>query len=77
MGVRFKTSRFHVHYGPASLFKRVKYKFQEPRTLELHGKDFNERMKERDIPDSVIQSLLEFHPSQWNVVTSEVRNDTR
>ncbi|PAK33679.1 hypothetical protein V2I71_12570 [Peribacillus frigoritolerans] len=76
MGVRFKTSRFHVHYGPDSLFKRVLYKFQEPKKLMLHGNHFNERKEQRKIPNDVIQSLLEFNPAQWRVVTVEVRNDT-
>lgn len=76
MGVRFNTSRFHVHYGPTSLFERVKYKFQEPRTLKLHGKHFNERKKEREIHGNVIQTLLEFNPTHWRIVTTEVRNDT-
>ncbi|MCM2535198.1 hypothetical protein NDK43_26160 [Neobacillus pocheonensis] len=70
MGVRFKTSRFHVHYRPDSLFERVKYKFQEPRTLKLHGNHFNKRKEERKIPNDLIQSLLDFNPDQWKVVTS-------
>ncbi|WP_059173322.1 hypothetical protein [Bacillus sp. FJAT-27445] len=76
MGVRFKTSRFHVHFGPVSLFERVLYKYQEPRTLMLHGGHFNKRKIQRNIPDYVIQSLLDFNPSEWKVVTAEVRNDT-
>lgn len=76
MGVRFKTSRFHAQCGPYYLFERIKYKFQNPRTLKLHGRHFNKRKVEREIPNEVIQSLLDFNPTQWKVVTSEVRNDT-
>ena len=76
LGLKFKTSRFHVQSGPYYLFERVQYKFKEPRTLNLHGKHFNERSVERKIPNDVIQSLLDFNPTQWKVITAEVRNDT-
>jgi len=76
LGVRFKTTRFHVLYGPVPLFERVEYKFQSPRVLKLHGKHFSMRQIERNIPAHIIQSLLKFSTNEWDLVTVEVRNDT-
>ncbi|WML46720.1 hypothetical protein RCG23_13810 [Neobacillus sp. PS3-34] len=76
MGVRFQTSRFHVEYGPHSLFERVKFKFLQPRTLKLNGKHYKQRKEERNIPSNIIDYLLDFNPAQWKLVTAEVRNDT-
>ena len=63
MTMRFKTSRFHIMYGPISLFERVQYKFQEPRTLKLHGKQFNERRIQKEIPGELITLIKEFNPN--------------
>lgn len=76
MGVRFNTTRFHVFYGPDSLFERVRFKLQTPRTLKLHGEHFNKRFQERNVPTPIIPLLLTFNPIEWSVVTAEVRNDT-
>ncbi len=76
MAVHFQKSRFHVHYGPNSLFERVRYKFKEPRTLKMHGDHFNKRKEQREIPEIVILSMLAFNSADWKIVTAEVRNDT-
>lgn len=76
MAVRFHTSRFHVEYGPTSLFERVYYKMNKSKTLKLHGNHFNTRFKERNIPLSILHNLLNFDPIEWRLITVEVRNDT-
>jgi hypothetical protein len=76
MSVRFKTSRFHVLYGPDSLFQRVKYKFKDSHSLKLHGRHFNDRVNQRSIPEAIIKMLQNFTTEEWDLVTVEVRNDT-
>ena len=76
MTVRFQTSRFHIVHGPDELFERIHYKFNEQRSLKLHGKHFNERKELRAISDDVINSILFFDSDKWKLVTAEVRTDT-
>ncbi|QOR65104.1 hypothetical protein IM538_14830 [Cytobacillus suaedae] len=76
MAVRFKTSRFHVLYGPEALFERVKFKFQGEHSLKLHGKHYKDRVEQRSISKLVIEQLHTFNLDEWNLVTVEVRNDT-
>ena len=44
--------------------------------MKPHRKHFNESKIEREIPKDIILSLLQFNPTEWKVVTAEVRNDT-
>lgn len=65
--------RFHIKTGPASLFERIRFKFDAPRTLKLHGEHFRSRASERFIPVHEIES---FDPREWDLVLAEVRADT-
>lgn len=65
--------RFHVKTGPASLFERIRFKFDAPRTLTLHSKHFQYRANERFIP---LQEIERFDPRVWDLVLAEVRADT-
>lgn len=76
MSFKFKTRRFHILFGPPTLFERVRYKFQENRNLKLHGNHFNERLKQRLISNDMIERLQQFTQKEWNIVTAEVRCDT-
>ena len=67
--------RFHVDFGPPSLFERVKYKMKNVHRLYMDGKHFNKRISERDIPDDVIERLLNFNIDEWTLKTAEVRPD--
>ncbi len=76
MAPRFETSRFHVNFGPSSLFERVHFKMRNSRTLKLHSKHFIDRQTKRNIPEEVMFQIKHFTPSQWSLKTVEVRNDT-
>lgn len=43
--------------------------------LYLDGEHFQKRASERDIPDSVMEHLLNFDINEWKLVTASVRND--
>lgn len=72
---KFKRVRFHEEFGPESLFERVRYKMKDVTQLYLDGEHFQRRTSERDIPDSVMERLLNFDINEWKVVTASVRND--
>jgi len=72
---KFKKVRFHVEFGPDSLFERVRYKMKDVTKLYLDGEHFQKRASDRDIPDSVMQRLLDFDINEWQLVTASVRND--
>ena len=67
--------RFSVEFGPKSLFDRVEYKMKDIHTLHLSGPHYQQRLKERKIPEEVINSIENFNVEQWRVVTAEVRAD--
>ena len=72
---KFKKVRFHEEFGPASLFERVRYKMKDVTQLYLDGEHFQKRASERDIPESVMQRLLNFDINEWKLVTASVRDD--
>ena len=51
----YKRVRFHIEFGPTSLFERVKYKMRDVRKLYLNGTHFEERMTNRNIPENVVR----------------------
>ena len=67
--------RFHVDFGPPSLFERVRYKMKDVHHLYMDGKHFNKRKSERNIPDTVIEKLQHFDINEWTLKTAEVRPD--
>ena len=72
---KFKKVRFHEEFGPASLFERVRYKMKDVTKLYLDGEHFQKRASERDIPDSVMERLLNFDINEWQLMTASVRHD--
>ena len=72
---KFSKSRFHKEYGPKSLFERVEFKMKNVNNLKLHGKHFKQRLKDREIPQKVLNEIESFDKNKWKVVTAEVRND--
>ncbi len=73
--IRKETIRFHVDFGPSSLFERVRYKMKDVHKLYMDGKHFNKRVSERDIPADVIIKLQDFDCCEWVLKTAEVRKD--
>lgn len=73
--MKFEKSRFHVKFGPESLFRRVEFKMREVNELLIHGKHFIDRVKERNIPKEMINSITCFDFNEWDLVVAEVRND--
>lgn len=71
--VKLDYKRFHVKTGPASLFERIRFKFNTPRFLKIHAKHFLERSGERRVP---VQEIEGFDPTVWQVLLAEVRADT-
>lgn len=67
--------RFHVEFGPPSLFERVRYKMQNVTKLYLEGAHFTKRVQEREIPRNVMDELLQFDIDTWSLKTAEVRED--
>lgn len=76
MTTRFQTERFHIDFGPSSLFERAHYKMEDARILKLHSKHFNERRVERSVPQDVMMQIKNFDPTKWFLKTIEVRADT-
>lgn len=73
--MKFEKSRFHVKFGPESLFQRVEFKMKDVNELLIHGKHFIDRVKERNIPKEIIKSITCFDFEEWDLVVAEVRND--
>lgn len=71
----YSKARFHIQFGPASLFERVRFKMKDTRKLYLEGTHYKKRLSERDIPPKVLEMLLDFDASVWNLKTAEVRTD--
>lgn len=71
----FQTARFHVEYGPASLFERVEYKMKDVHQLRMEGKHFQDRLKERGITEDIISKIDAFDTKEWKLKTVEVRTD--
>lgn len=71
----YKRVRFHVEFGPPSLFERVRFKMKDVTTLYMDGVHFQTRASERNIPDDIMARLLQFDINEWRVVTASVRED--
>ena len=67
--------RFHVEFGPDSLFERVKFKMLDVHSLYMDGTHFNQRASERNIPPEVMEKLTHFDANEWTLKTAEVRKD--
>ena len=67
--------RFSVEFGPASLFERVYFKMRDVHSLKAHGQHYMERIRQRHIPDEVLQAVTDFKTKDWRLVTAEVRKD--
>ena len=67
--------RFHVEFGPSSLFERVQYKMKDVHELYLGGPHFNAKKSERNVPQEVLDHINHFDTSEWKLVTAEVRPD--
>ena len=71
----FSRARFHVQFGPSSLFERVRFKMKDVHKLFLEGTHYQKRVSERNIPPEIIDALLEFDASTWTLQTAEIRTD--
>ncbi len=71
----YPKARFHIQFGPASLFERVRFKMKDVHKLYLDGTHYKKRLSERDIPPVIMEALLEFDVSSWKLQTAEVRTD--
>lgn len=67
--------RFHIEFGPESLFERVMFKMKDVHTLHMDGPHFKERMEQRNIPDEIYEKLINFNIDEWTLKTVEVRKD--
>jgi len=75
MGFNFSKSRFHIKYGPKSLFDRVQYVMNDKKKLKLHSKHFKNRKNEREIDNNILAKIKNFNSDEWNLITVEIRND--
>lgn len=73
MATRFHEARFHVDFGPASLFDRVRFVMGTPRALRLHAAHLRERAAERNAP---LELLSRFDPVRWRLLQATARIDT-
>lgn len=72
--MKFEKSRFHIEFGPKSLFERVTFKMKDIHELKFTSHCIN-RCIERKIPNYIVEKIKEFNIEDWSLVTSEVRND--
>lgn len=72
--MKFEKSRFHIEFGPESLFERVIFKMKDIHELKFTTHCIK-RCIERQIPIHIIDKIKEFNIQNWQLVTSEVRND--
>lgn len=72
--MKFEKSRFHIDFGPKSLFDRVLFKMKDIKKVSLTQHCVN-RCIERNIPLHIIEEIKAFNIQDWRLVTSEVRND--
>lgn len=71
----YSKARFHIRFGPPSLFERVRFKMSNAHKLYLDGTHYKKRLSERDIPPEILEALLDFDASTWILQTAEVRTD--
>ena len=67
--------RFHVDFGPESLFERGRFKTRDVHKLYMDGRHFNKRKSERSIPEEVLGKLQVFDINERILKTAEVRPD--
>ena len=73
--MKFQKTRFHIDFGPPSLFSRILFKMADVTEIKMHGKHFSARCAERNIPDNVLEKIKNFSCKEWSLKTCEVRND--
>lgn len=71
----YPKARFHIQFGPSSLFERVRFKMKDAHKLYLQGTHYKKRLSERDIPTDILEALLDFDANTWTLQTAEVRTD--
>lgn len=71
----YPKARFHIQFGPPSLFERVRFKMQDAHKLYLNGTHYKKRLSERNIPPEILEALLDFDANTWALQTAEVRTD--
>ena len=71
----YPKARFHIQFGPSSLFERVQFKMKDVHKLYLQGTHYRKRLSERDIPGDILEALLDFDANTWTLQTAEVRID--
>lgn len=72
----FDTAKFHVDYGPNSLFDRVRYKMGNVTELRFNIPHYQQRVVERNIPEKVLWEMQYFDAAKWSVESAEVRTDS-
>lgn len=72
MGFDKKTARFHVNYGPAELFERVRKVMGRKTTLSVNSDHAQEMIDEREPP---IELLRSFNADNWELMLAETRVD--
>lgn len=72
---KYTRVRFHIEFGPPSLFERVLFKMKDVQKLYMDGAHFKKRTAEREIPPEVLEMLKDFDSSKWVLKTAEVRVD--
>lgn len=72
---KFQRGRFHIEFGPPSLFERVFFKMKDVQKLYMDGVHFKTRAAEREIPPEILEKLTYFDSSKWVLKTAEVRMD--
>jgi len=74
--MKFQKTRFHIDFGPQSLFSRIRIKMADVTEVKTHGRHFAARCIERSIPNQVLEKIKNFSCKEWSLKTCEVRNDT-
>ena len=73
---KYKRVRFHIEFGPQSLFERVKLKMKNVSRLYMDGAHLQTRIKERNISEDILKQLKEFNINEWKLVTASVDRDS-
>lgn len=73
---KYKRVRFHIEFGPHSLFERVKFKMKNVSRLYMDGAHLQTRIKERNISEDILKQLKEFNINEWKLVTASVDRDS-
>ena len=72
---KFQTARFHKSTGPQSLFDRIFFKMSAVNHLDLHGKHYNRKLVERNVPAAVLSKIENFSATEWELIMCEVLTD--